>query len=107
VDLPKWYHNLSLRLLVLSDRDQFRPKNQKMRLPYDQIMERDVLRIEQLDTKANLQKILLPMTGHLNFADAPLIFRPVFVRSIGLVGKVDGLEILLKTSAIAMDFLGR
>jgi pimeloyl-ACP methyl ester carboxylesterase len=94
-------------LLVLSDRDQFRPKNQKMRLPYDQIMGRDVLRIDQLDTKANLQRILLPMTGHLNFADAPLIFRPMFVKSIGLVGKVDGLEILSKTSAIAMDFLGQ
>ncbi len=94
-------------LLVSADRDKFRPKNQKMRLPYDQIVERDALRIDQLASKANLQRIMLPMTGHLNFADAPLIIRPVFAQSIGLVGKMDGLEILLKTSAIAMDFLGR
>lgn len=94
-------------LLITSDREQFRPKNQKMCLQYDRIMEQDTLRIDQLANKANLQTILLPMTGHLNFADAPLIFRPMFVKSIGFVGKVDGLEILLKTSTIAMDFLGQ
>ncbi len=94
-------------LLIDSDRDKFRPKNQKMRLQYDQIMERDALRIDQLANKANLQRIMLPMTGHLNFADVTLIIRPGFAQSIGLVGKMDGLEILLKTSTIAMDFLGR
>jgi hypothetical protein len=92
-------------LLIGSDRDQFRPKNPKMRLQYDKIMDRDALRIDQLATKATLQRILLPMTGHLNFADVPLIIRPIVAQSIGFLGKVDGLEILLKTSAIAIDFL--
>jgi hypothetical protein len=92
-------------LLIGSDRDQSRPKNQKMRLQYDKIMDRDALRIDQLATKATLQRILLPMTGHLNFADVPLIIRPIVAQSIGFLGKVDGLEILLKTSVIAIDFL--
>lgn len=94
-------------LLILSDRDLSRPKNQKMRLQYDQIMERDASRIEQLTTKASLERILLPMTGHLNFMDVPLIIRSIFVKSIGFMGPVDGLETLLKTSTIAMDFLRR
>ena len=94
-------------LLVCADRDKFRPKDLKMRLPYDQIMKRDALRIDQLANKANLKRIMLPMTDHLNFTDVPLIIRPVVAKSIGLVGKVDGLEILLKTSAIAIDFLER
>jgi pimeloyl-ACP methyl ester carboxylesterase len=92
-------------LLIHSDRDKFRPKNKTMGRQYDDLMKRDSLRIEQLATRANLQKIVWPLASHFNFADASLIIRPVL--SVGLVGKTDGLDLLFKTAAVSMNFLGR
>ncbi len=94
-------------LLINSDRDKFRPKNRTMRSQYDEIMHRDKLRIDQLEVKANLQRMMLPLTGHLNFADVALIIRPAFTQLIGLIGKINGLDLLRKTAAISMDFFDR
>jgi Platelet-activating factor acetylhydrolase, isoform II len=94
-------------LLIHSDRDKYRPRNKTMGRQYDDLMKRDSLRIEQLATKANLQKIVWPLATHFNFADVALVIRPIFSQSIGLVGKTDGLDLLLKTAAVSMDFLGR
>jgi cephalosporin-C deacetylase-like acetyl esterase len=92
-------------LLINSDLNKQRPKNKTLQIRHDATVERDKIRIEQLAVKANLKEIIMPSANHSNFTDLPLVIRPIFARAIGLVGKLDGLDLLLKTSAISMDFL--
>jgi Platelet-activating factor acetylhydrolase, isoform II len=94
-------------LLFNSDFDKYRPKNKTLQIRHDAIVAGDRIRIEQLAMKANLQETIVPLSKHSNFTDFPLIIRPVVTRIIGFVGKTDGLDLLLKTSAISINFLDR
>jgi dienelactone hydrolase len=94
-------------LLIYSDRDRYRPKNKADRLQFDTIVDGDKLRIEKLSAKANLQKLTFDLANHLNFSDISLIIQPSFAKVIGLIGKTDGLQLLLKTSTAIIDFFNK
>lgn len=91
-------------LFMHSDREQY-PKDKNTKRWMDIISAGDEIRIEQLSTKANLQRIAFPLTEHLDFSDLPfLITIPALVRSIGLIGDGDGRKLLKETATIAIEF---
>ena len=93
-------------LLINADRDKYRPKNKTAQLQYDVITNRDETRIAELSTKANLQKLIFD-ANHLNFSDIAIIIQPAVAKAIGLVGKADGLDLLLQTSRVTIDFFNK
>jgi hypothetical protein len=97
------YQNKKL-LLIHSDREKY-PKDKKMRRWIDLLYAGDEIRIKQLSTQVNLQRIVFPLAGHLNFSDLScLITIPALVRSIGLMGDGDGRKLLKETATIAIEF---
>jgi Platelet-activating factor acetylhydrolase, isoform II len=97
------YKNKEL-LFIHSDREKY-PKDKNRKRWMDIISAGDEIRIEQLSTKANLQRIAFPLTEHLDFSDLPfLITIPALVRSIGLLGDGDGRKLLKETATIAIEF---
>ncbi len=97
------YKNKKL-LLINSERKKY-PKDQSMRRWMNLLYAGDEIRIEQLSTTANLQRIVVPLAGHFNFSDLPfLITIPALVRSIGLMGDGDGRKLLKETATISIEF---
>ncbi|MEO1623316.1 MAG: hypothetical protein AAFU53_20090, partial [Cyanobacteria bacterium J06632_3] len=95
------YENKAL-LLIQSDREKY-PKN--MKAAVEQLRKGNEVRIDQLSTKANLQRVSFELAGHLDFSDLPfLITMPAWGRSLDLVGDRDGRKLLKETAAIAIDF---
>ena len=93
-------------LLIHADRDKYRPKSKTAQRQYDVITNRDETRIAELSGKANLQKLVFD-ANHLNFSDISIIIQPAVAKAIGLVGKVDGLDLLLQTSRVTIDFFNK
>ncbi len=91
-------------LFIHSDREKY-PKDKNTKRWMDIISAGDEIRIEQLSTKANLQRISFPLTEHLDFSDLPLLITiPALIRSIGLIGDGDGRKLLKETATISIDF---
>jgi hypothetical protein len=94
-------------LFIHSDREKY-PKDKNRKRWMDIISAGEEIRIENLSTKVNLQRIAFPLTEHLDFSDLPLLITiPALVRSIGLMGERDELKLLKETSAIAIEFFNR
>ncbi|MEM8673225.1 MAG: hypothetical protein AAGF83_05060 [Cyanobacteria bacterium P01_G01_bin.67] len=91
-------------LLILSNRDKFTLQSNKSQNIFDVVMAKDRTRIDRFVDHANVHKHLLHSANHLNFMDLPLILNSVFSKRFGLFGDGDRLDILLKTSAIMIDF---
>ncbi len=94
-------------LLIQPDRYQSRSKQKKYQTEYDLLMAKDNLRITQLLDSPNFHHLLLPSVTHLSFVDLPLVINPRLSKSISLFGKADGLELLLQTSKITIDFFNK
>ncbi len=89
-------------LLILSDRARY-PKNRQLRQQLAELYTKDAERTSRLASQANLRQLSLPLVGHLNFADLSLL-TPWLAKVTGLVGEVDGYELLSNTSATAINF---
>ncbi|WP_310429293.1 hypothetical protein [Chamaesiphon sp. VAR_48_metabat_135_sub] len=94
-------------LLAHADRDRYRPKNKKMQSNYDSMVSRDKIRLEQLSFKANLTHLKFNLANHFNFSDLSIIIKPILTKTIGLVGKTDGLKLLSQTSSMMIDFFNK
>jgi hypothetical protein len=93
-------------LLINADRNKYKPKDKVAQVQYNISIDRDKKRIEKLSEKANLQKKIFD-AKHFNFSDVSIIIHPAFAKAIGLVGKADGLDLLLQTSRITIDFFNK
>ncbi len=93
-------------LLIQPDRHQS-PKQKKSQTEFDLLMAKDNLRITQLSASQNFHHLLLPSVTHLSFMDLPLVINPRLSKLISLFGKADGLDLLLQTSKITMDFFNK
>jgi dienelactone hydrolase len=89
-------------LLILADRETY-PKNRQLRQQLAELFAKDAERRSRLASQANLKQLSLPLVGHLNFTDLSLLI-PQLAKVTGLVGDVDGRELLSNTSAIAINF---
>jgi dienelactone hydrolase len=96
-------------LLMLSNRDKYKYASQedKTQNSFDVVMAKDKTRIDQFARHANVHKHVLHSASHFNFMDLPLILNPLFSKRIGLLGEVDRLDLLLKTSATMIDFFNK
>lgn len=94
-------------MLIQPDREKYVSKGSKYQLKFDLMMEKDKIRIEQLSGNGNFHHRLLSSATHISFMDLPLIINPTINQPIGLFGKADGLDVLLKTSALAIDFFNK
>jgi Platelet-activating factor acetylhydrolase, isoform II len=91
-------------LMINSDIDKQRPKQEKKRDKYDRMMAIEKLRIEQLSAKVNLKEISFKSSTHGSFTDLPIIIRSIVAKKIGFTGDRDGLELLSTTSQVMIDF---
>jgi dienelactone hydrolase len=91
-------------LLLLSDRDQYASRGNNPQNSFDVVMAKDKIRIDQFARHANVRKHQLHLANHFNFMDLSLIVNPLFSKRISLFGEVDGLDLLLKTSATMISF---
>jgi hypothetical protein len=97
------YKNKKL-LFIHSDREKY-PKDKNRKRWMDIISAGDEIRIENLSTEANLQRIAFQLSEHLDFSDLPLLITiPALGRSIGLMGDGDGHKLLKETATIAIEF---
>ena len=94
-------------LLAHADRYRYRPKNKKMQSNYDSMVSRDKTRLEQLSFNTNLTHLKFNLANHFNFSDLSIIIKPILTKTIGLVGKTDGLKLLSQTSSMMIDFLNK
>ncbi len=94
-------------LLIQPDRHQSKLKQKRSQTEYDVLMAKDNLRIAQLSGSPNFHHFLLPSVTHISFTDLPLVINPRLSKSISLFGKADGLDLLLQTSKITMDFFNK
>ena len=92
------YANKEL-LLISSNWVKYSPKDKNTRMRIETIVAKDKIQREQLAAKANLHQLSFPSASHFNFMDLPLIIRSLVGKKIGLFGNIDGLEVLLETSA--------
>jgi Platelet-activating factor acetylhydrolase, isoform II len=100
------YKNKKL-LFIHSDREKY-PKDKNAKRWIDIIFAGDEIRIENLSTKANLQRIAFQLAEHLDFSDLPfLITIPALARSIGLMGDCDGRKLLKETAIITIEFFNQ
>jgi dienelactone hydrolase len=93
-------------LLILSNRDQYALQSSKSQTSFDVVMAKDKTRIDRFLDHANARKHLLRSASHLSFTDLPLILNPMLSKRLGLFGEGDGLDLLSRTSAMMIDFLG-
>jgi hypothetical protein len=82
---------------------KYSPKDKNTRTRIETIVAKDKIQREQLAAKANLHQLSFPSASHFNFMDLPLIIRSLIGKKIGLFGNINGLEVLLKTSAEMID----
>jgi Platelet-activating factor acetylhydrolase, isoform II len=91
-------------LYINHDREKYQPKNKKSLSQYDAIIAIGKLWMDKLNAKANLQQQIIELTTHYSFTDLSILINPAIGRKIGLLGQADGLEILMKTSRMMIDF---
>jgi dienelactone hydrolase len=94
-------------LLINSDRDKYKPKNQKSLSQYEAIVSLEQLWMDKLDLKASLQKRIIESVTHIGFGDLSILINPKIGRKIGLLGSVDGATILQETSTLTIDFFNK
>lgn len=94
-------------LLILSNRDKYAPQSNKSQNSFDVIMAKDKTRIDRFVDHANVHQHLLHSANHLNFMDLPLILNSAFSKHFGLFGEGDRLDLLLRTSAIIINFFDK
>jgi Platelet-activating factor acetylhydrolase, isoform II len=96
------YANKEL-FLISANWVKYSPKDKNTRTRIETIVAKDKIQREQLAAKANLHQLSFPSASHFNFMDLPLIIRSLIGKKIGLFGNINGLEVLLKTSAEMID----
>lgn len=94
-------------LLIQPDRRQSGLNDKKSQNEFSLLMAKDNLRITELAGSSNFHHLLFPSVTHMSFLDLPLIINPTFSRMISLFGKADGLDLLLKTARVAMNFFNQ
>jgi dienelactone hydrolase len=94
-------------LLIQPDRRNARSKDKKSQNEFDLMMAKDSLRITELSGSSNFHHLLFPAVTHVSFMDLPLVINPTFSKTISLFGKADGLDLLLKTASVTMDFFNK
>ena len=94
-------------LLIHADRDRYRPKNKTAQTQFDTILSGDKLQIQNLSDKADLQMLVFDRSNHVNFTDIPIIIQPRLAKAMGLIGEIDGLELLLETSRVIIKFFNK
>ncbi len=94
-------------LLINADREKYKPKDKKSLEQYTAITANDGMWIDRLSTKANLERLVYESTNHNNFTDLSIFFNPSIGKKLGLLGDVNGLEVLSKTSIIMMNFFNK
>jgi pimeloyl-ACP methyl ester carboxylesterase len=96
------YANKEL-FLISSNWVKYSPKDKNTRTRIETMVVKDKIQRERLAAKANLHQLSFPSASHFNFMDLPLIIRSLIGKKIGLFGNINGLEVLLKTSAKMID----
>jgi dienelactone hydrolase len=94
-------------LLIQSSRNNYVSKGGESQIKFDLMMEKDKIRIEQLSGNVHFHHLLLQSATHVSFMDLPVIINPALSKPLGLFGKTDGLDLLLKTSTAAIDFFNK
>jgi dienelactone hydrolase len=94
-------------LLIQPDRENYVSKGGKSQIKFDLMMEKDRTRINILANNQNFHRLVLQLATHVSFSDLPLIINPSLTKPINLFGKADELDLLLKTSAVTIDFFNK
>jgi dienelactone hydrolase len=94
-------------LLIQPSRNKSGSKRGKSQNEFDLLMAKDNVRIEKLSGNANFNHLLFHSVTHMSFMDLPLVINPSFNKLISLFGKADGLNLLLETSAVTMNFFNK
>jgi dienelactone hydrolase len=94
-------------LLIQPERHKSRAKDKKSQDEFSLLMAKDSVRITELAGNPNFHHLLFPAVTHMSFLDLPLVINPIFSKTMGLFGKADGLDLLLKTSTVTMDFFNK
>jgi dienelactone hydrolase len=94
-------------LLIQPDRRNARSKDKKSQNEFSLLMAKDSIRITELAGSSNFHHLLFPAVTHMSFMDLPLVINPTFSKTISLFGKADGLDLLLKTARVTMDFFNK
>ncbi len=92
-------------LLIYSDRETYKPKNKADIHQYNAMIAIDKKWTDKLLVRSDLQKTLFEATTHYGFTDLSILINPIVGKKIGLLGQVDGLTMLLKSSRIMINFL--
>jgi hypothetical protein len=94
-------------LLILSNREKYTIDDGNSRSIHSSMMAKDKIRIQQLSRNTNLQAIELESASHFSFLDLPLMIHLIFRKKIYSDGRIDPLDLLSKTSLIAIDFFNK
>jgi dienelactone hydrolase len=94
-------------LLINADREKYKPKDKKSLEQYSAITANEKMWIDRLSTKANLEKRVFESTNHVSFTDLSIFINPTIGKKLGLLGDVDGFQVLSKTSTIMINFFNK
>ena len=94
-------------LLIQPDRRQSKSNDKKSQNEFSLLMAKDNLRITELASSSNFHHLLFPSVTHMNFMDFPLVINPTFSKTMSLFGKADGLDLLLETARVTMNFFNK
>jgi dienelactone hydrolase len=94
-------------LLIQPERRKSRSNDKKSQDGFSLLMAKDSLRITELAGSPNFHHLLFPSVTHMSFMDLPLVINPTFNKTISLFGKADGLDLLLKTARVTMNFFNK
>ncbi len=94
-------------LLIQPDRLNSRAKDKNSQDKFSIMMAKDSVRITDLASSSNFHHLLFLSITHVSFTDLPLVINPTFSKTISLFGKADGLDLLLKTARVTMDFFNK
>jgi hypothetical protein len=92
-------------LLFYSDREKYKPKNEKSIRQWDAMRSIDKKWMDKLAKKSSLQKKWFESTTHNGFTDLSILINPIIGKKIGLSGEADGLTVLRASATVMIDFL--
>ncbi len=96
-------------LVIYADRERYKlaEKNTNNRRLYDANFAIDKKWMDILATKTDVRKLTIDRTTHSSFTDLGILINPAIGKKIGFLGQADGLDILLETSRIMVDFFNQ